>query len=346
MDTTDTQNDSRWKRTMMIGSTVTVVLSMASAMYFSGWSMWHVIEDKFGLTGKPELIIPMFVLFDLAAISCALLAVYNRLSRRPLGIPYLMVWVFSAVSGLMSATDGKNLTSQAMRFAAPLVAATMLELLLSAKKHADAGTDGWITRALRPVKARLGLLDRVQSDDQAARAAAAGKLATRAYRMHQLKTGSRRRKFAERKFLRKLRAAIERHGIATDAEMITEVQASLATLFSAVDGTSPEAVRNMSPWSRPAAPEVPARVERKVPVPADALEVAPPAEPVTVPDVAAYGPGNGHVKQPRRSGDETRELYTRLTLERPGLKQKEAAELLGISERALRNALNATKEAV
>jgi hypothetical protein len=245
-----TAANTRWKRAMMIGSTTTVALSMASAMYFSGWSMWHVIEDKFGLAGRPELVTPMFVLFDLAAISCALLAIFNLLSSRPRGVPYLMVWVFSAASGLMSATDGHNLTSQIMRFAAPLVAATMLELLLSAKKHADAGTEGWVVRALRPIKARFGMLDRAQTDTEAARAAAAGKLAVLAYRMHQLPDGARRRKIAERRFLRRLRSSIERHSIASDGEMVELIQAGLATMYAAVAGTSAESVATLNPWAR------------------------------------------------------------------------------------------------
>jgi hypothetical protein len=56
-------------------------------------------------------------------------------------------------------------------------------------------------------------------------------------------------------------------------------------------------------------------------------------------------PAGKSEKAARRTAEETRELYERLVAEQPGLTQKEYADQLGISDRALRNALNAAKEA-
>jgi hypothetical protein len=330
-----------WHTGLEITGFILVALAMACAMYFSGWSMWHVIEDKFQVTGRPELIIPMFALFDLAGAACAVLATWSLLSAGRRGAAYPLLWVFVALSGLMSATDGTNFTSRVMRFAAPMVAAALFELLLSIKQRHVTGRDGFLLRVTQPVLARLGWLDPHKTNTAAARAAAVGKLATRAYALHQLPVGTRRRKVAERKYLRKIRAAVERFGIATDDDMIQAVRAGVAALHGAVEQTSPESVRDANPWVRKVRAEVQAKVPPQ-PVPRSA-PAAPQAKPAPKrPSIPAHGSGNG---RSRRTAAETRALHAQLKVMQPGLTQGEYAAALGISTRALRDALNAAKEA-
>ena len=363
---TATPSRSRWLTGLEIAGFILVGLAMACAMYFSGWSMWHVIADKFGLVGRPELIVPMFALFDLAGTACAVLATWSLLTRGKRGAAYPLVWLFSLLSGLMSASDGTNLTAQAMRFAAPAVAAGLFELLLSIKRQHVTGEESWILRLLQPLRARLGLLDPKQTDSDAARAAAVGKLATRAYAMHQHRAGTWRRKRAERRYLRKIRAAVERFGIATDEEMIQSVRAGVAVLHGAVDQTKPENVADASPWVRKFRAEYPRPVRAELPsvgaqqrrevraeVPAVSAEVQPAnvvrritASPAgTMPSVvsiAAHGPGNG--KPARRPAAETQRLYADLVATQPGLTQKQYAAALGITDKALRDALAKTTD--
>jgi hypothetical protein len=107
------------------------------------------------------------------------------------------------------------------------------------------------------VLARVGLLDSIgQSDEDAAKRAAAGRLATRAYRMHQLPVGTGARRRAEARFHRKLRAATERLQFSSDTEMIDAVRLHLAALYQSISGTAPTAVADLNLWK--AADHVPA----------------------------------------------------------------------------------------
>jgi hypothetical protein len=309
-----------------------VFLAMGCAMYFSGWGMWHVIEDKFDLAGRPEMIVPMFLLFDLAGIACAILALWSLLARSTRGAAYPLVWVFAALSGLMSATDGTNPTAQVTRFAAPLVAAGLFELLLSIKQHVQTGTESWVMRKFRPLLARLRLLDPEVSSSEAARRAAVGRLATLAYRMHQLGDGTWRRRKAQRKFLRNLRAAVERHQIASDDDMIQAVRAGVAVLHGAVAQTAPDALDDVNPWTRQ--------------TPAPVVPPVPPVTPPVTPDpiLPSNGNGNGHIPKARRTAAETAAAYAALIKKQPNLTQLQAANLLQISDRALREALKKAQE--
>lgn len=223
------------------------------AMYFSGWSMWHVIEDKFGLT-DPWQILPMFLLFDIAGVACAVLAFLNLLATKRRGWAYPLVWVFAVASGLMSASDGTNDTSRAMRFAAPVVVAILFELYLSYRHHADTGDENWLLKLLQPLRAKWGLLDPKKTNTEAARAAAVGKLATLAYDLHQLpqetKKERKRRAAAEKLFLKNLRAAVERFELADDDAMLQSVRAGVAVMHGAIQQTAPGSLDDVNPWTR------------------------------------------------------------------------------------------------
>ena len=227
---------------------VLVVIAAAMALFVSGWGMWTFFGHILG-PGRWYLILPMFLLFDVAGIACAFNARINRLAYGRMGIEGWLVWAFAAASGAMSASEATG-SESAIRFAAPMVAAILFELLIRGeRKDAQGRTDGPLDRIKRRVLARLGLLDSIgQSDEDAAKRAAAGRLATRAYRMHQPSLSKRARRRAEAKFHRKLRAATERLQFSSDAEMIDAVRLHLAALYQSVSGTSAAAVADLNLW--------------------------------------------------------------------------------------------------
>lgn len=280
-----------------------VVIAAAVALFVSGWGMFHFFDDLPGLHGQYVLIVPMFLLFDIAGVACAVNARVNRLAYGQMGIEGWLVWVFAGLSGAMSASDADG-RGAAVRFAAPLVAAVLFELLIRGeRKDAEGSTNGPLDRIKRRVLARVGLLDSIgQSDEDAAKRAAAGRLATRAYRMHQLKEGTGARRRAEAKFHRKLRAATERLQFSNDTEMIDTVRLHLAALYQSVSGTSKDAVADLNLWK--AADRVPGeqsgqaasgqvgsvptaeQADRRADVPTGHSGMAPvevPAEPARVP---------------------------------------------------------------
>jgi hypothetical protein len=138
-----------------------------------------------------------------------------------------------------------------VRFAAPLVATILFELLIRGeRKDATGGDDNSVlARLKRRALARLGLLDASELDDAAAaKAAAAGRLVTLAYRVHQTEVGSWSRGRAVRKYRRRLRPATERFRFATDTEMIDAVRARLAAQYQSVSGTAESAVADLNLW--------------------------------------------------------------------------------------------------
>jgi hypothetical protein len=225
-----------------------VVFAAAIALFVSGWGMWHFFDDLPGVDDW-YMIVPMFLLFDVAGIASAVNARINRLAYGRMGIEGWLVWLFAGLSGAMSASDATG-RAAAVRFSAPLVAAILFELLIRGeRKDAQGVTDGPMARLKRRFLARVGLLDSIgQSDEDAAKRAASGRLATLAYRMHQLPVGTRGRRRAEAKFQRKLRSATERLQLASDEDTIANVRLHLAAMYQAVVGTAPDAVADLNLW--------------------------------------------------------------------------------------------------
>jgi hypothetical protein len=224
-----------------------VVFAAGVAMFASGWGMWHFFGDLPSLNHW-FLILPMFLLFDSAAVACAWNARINRLSYGRMGTEGWLVWVFAATSGLMSASDTTG-RAAAVRFAAPMVAAILFELLIRGERRDLTNHDGPLARIKRRTLARFGLLDDVdQDDEQAARARMAAKLATLAHRVHQLDEGTRARRKAVRRYHRQLQTASVRMGFATDAAMIEEVRRTLDALYRSVSGTGPDSVADLNVW--------------------------------------------------------------------------------------------------
>lgn len=223
-----------------------VLVSCAAAMTTSGWGMWTFFDDL-GKLPLP-LVGAMFLLFDSAAVACAWLARINRLQYGRMGIEGWLVWLFAALSGLMSASDA-NGGEAWVRFLAPMVAAVMFELLIRGERRDITDRDGPVARIKRRMLARFGLLDDVdQDDEQAARSRMAARLATLAYRVHQTPEGTRARRKAVARYHRKLRLASERMQFATNTDMITDVRIHLDALYRSVSGTSAASVVDLNVW--------------------------------------------------------------------------------------------------
>lgn len=245
---------------------VAVLVAAVPAMVVSGWGMWTFFADILHATAadrRIELILPMFLLFDLAAIACAINARINRIAHARMGVEGWLVWGFAITSGLMSSTEGADWKEKALRSAAPIVAAVLFELLIRGERKDATGELGVVEILVRRAKARFGVLQLDQTEEEIAKAAAAGRLATLAYRLHQTKEGSRARRAALRRYHRKLRSAAERYGFANDEEMILAVRAHLAAMYQSVEGTSAEAVRDINLW-RAADREAYGRADREV----------------------------------------------------------------------------------
>ncbi|WP_427896729.1 hypothetical protein ACQHIV_42135 (plasmid) [Kribbella sp. GL6] len=234
-----------------------VVFAAGVAMFASGWGMWHFFSDLPSLSHW-YLVLPMFLLFDSAAVACAWNARINRLSYGRMGTEGWLVWLFAAASGLMSASDTSG-RAAAVRFAAPLVAAILFELLIRGERRDLTNHDGPLARIRRRTLARFGLLDDVdQDDEQAARARMAAKLAALAHRVHQLDEGTRARRRAVRRYHRQLQTASVRMGFATDEAMIEEVRRGLDVLYRSVAGTGPDSVADLNVWRSAEPGEIPA----------------------------------------------------------------------------------------
>lgn len=243
---------------------VLTVAAAGVAMFASGWGMWTFFSDLPRLNHW-YLILPMFLLFDLAAVACAWGARINRLAYGRMGIEGWLVWLFATASGLMSASDADG-RAAVVRFAAPMVAAILFELLIRGERRDLTNVDGPLARIRRRTLARFGLLDDVdQDDEQAARARTAAKLATAAYRVHQTRDGSRARRRALRRYHRRLQTASVRMGFATDADMIDDVRIHLDALYRSVTGTAPDAVADLNVWQSTAPREVAAVAQEAAP---------------------------------------------------------------------------------
>jgi hypothetical protein len=216
----------------------------------SGWGMWTTIADIVGATAadqKMELIVPIFLLFDLAALACAVNARINRVAYGRMGVEGWLVWAFAVLSGLMSMSEGTSGKERALRFAAPLVAAVLFELLIRGERKDATGELGVVEILLRRWKARFGLGQPEQSEREQERAAMCSRLAALAYRMHGLPQGWRRRR-ATARYHRKLRVANQRYGFGADAEMVAATRQHLAALYQSVSGTSETAVGDLNLW--------------------------------------------------------------------------------------------------
>lgn len=233
------------QRRILTGFTLAAV---GAAMFGSGWGMWTFFNDLPRLHGKWYLILPMFLLFDLATVACAWAARINRLAYGQMGIQGWLVWLFAIASGLMSSSDTGGRES-ALRFAAPMVAAVLFELLIRGERRDLTNHEGPVARLRRRAMATLGLLDDVdQDDEEAARTRTAARIATLAYRMHTA-TSWRRRDMARRRYHRVVQKATIRMGFATDLDMIDAVRTNLDALYRSVTGTSADAVADLNVWN-------------------------------------------------------------------------------------------------
>lgn len=264
---------------------ILVVAAAGVAMFASGVGMWLFFQHLFG---DWWIVLPMFLLFDLAAVACAWNARINRLTYGRMGTEGWLVWLFATVSGFMSASDTTGRGAFA-RFAAPMVAAILFELLIRGERRDLTNHDGPVARIRRRVLARFGLLDDVdQDDEEAARARTAARIATLAYRVHQTRPGTRARRSAVRRYHRRLRTASVRMGFATDEAMVTEVRVHLDALYRSISGTGPDSVADLNVWQA-TEPDPVLELEPE-PLPEPDAEPEPEPEPARVPPRAVMRP--------------------------------------------------------
>ncbi|WP_213455289.1 hypothetical protein [Rhizomonospora bruguierae] len=228
-----------------------------------GTGMWSFFTDVLHIDNQ-AMRTALFAFFEIAMLASALRSRRFRLDRarrpddeqgrREVDVDGIAVWVLALLSGTFAASDQDTAAGVALRLVAPMVAAWLWERGL-------AGELRQFTRARRGrIHLRLSLervlvwlriaeatgreVADVDRDRQIAR------LARRAYRLNMLPTeAGARRWVATRIYLRLLNRANEQWGLAGDPVLRRQLQMNLATLYQAVEGTAPDAVAHLAPWS-------------------------------------------------------------------------------------------------
>jgi hypothetical protein len=133
---------------------------MATA--FAAEGMWEVADERLDLAILPRLV--LFAMFEVVMVSQGLLA-KHKISDRPSAARRHMtfVWIIAAVSGGVSSLNSENVVEFGLRVSAPLVAAGLWWMALTADlaKPVDA-----ITWKITPRRllVRLGIAEAGETD--------------------------------------------------------------------------------------------------------------------------------------------------------------------------------------
>lgn len=311
-----------------------VVAAWLAATTLAVEGAWAFFGDTLHLALIPRCA--AFAVFEISAVACAVMARRRRIDdidSRWGGTAGVAVWVFAAVSGVLSASHEVIWWGEVARFAAPLMSAFLFDLLTSGEQGDARQRAGHkrkrINFKLSPerVLVRLGLADGSdRTAEDAARDRAIARVATLCHRA-QLALAGKNRVHAETAYRRALEAANERFGLARDDKLMAQLRTSIALLDGAMDMTSTEAIANSSnPWvnaRRPAARPATGGGERRTT-----------SRVTTRPDPTG---GRG-----RFSPEERLEQYDAVVAERPGLTQEQYAAAIGLRPRQLRDVLSKT----
>lgn len=177
--------------------------------------------------------------------------------RPSTGVDGIAVWVLAGMSGVFAAMDTTKFAEAVFRLVAPLVAAWLWERGMAAERRRHRRGSGQINWRITPerVLVALGIAEpsgRAVGEVDAARRKAM--LARSAYRLHMLRAfgaWSWRISLATWRLRRQIQQAAEHIGLASDVAVRQEVRVHLATMYQVVEGTSPQAVADLAPWSSP-----------------------------------------------------------------------------------------------
>ena len=222
--------------------------------------MWNYFGDKFEIT-DPRLRLALFAFIELALLVTALRARQHRLDHGRLGIDDAAMWALATLSGVLAATDAHTDAGKFGRLVVPLVAAWLFERAMSAERSDRTGRTGGLLAQLRDALRRvnwrispqrvlvwLRLADPTERQvAEVARARMLARITKTAFGYHTAPPGRRQTRL-KRRLDRQMIEASERLGLGTERAITAELRATLATLYQAAEGTSPEAVADLSPW--------------------------------------------------------------------------------------------------
>lgn len=322
--------------------TALVAIAWLAATAFAAEGAWEFFGEVLHL--PVPMLLAGFLLFEVSAVACAVMARRRRIDdvdSRWGGAPGGAVWVFGALSGFMSSSHEDAPMAKVVRFAAPLMAAFLLDLLFSGEQGDARERRGKKRKRINfkfgpeRIMVRLGLADASdRSAEEAARDKAIAKVATLCHRAQLAKPGKLvdRRARAERAYRRALEAANERFGLSRDERLMAQLRTSIALLDGAMSMTSREAIAASSnPWvaAPPRRPSVPSAR------PASSTTSDRTTSRVTTRTVS---PASGGERR-RRDPEELLREYDGVVAQYPGLTQEQYCEAINISPRRMREVL-------
>lgn len=248
-----------------------VIAAWLASTTFAVEGAWVFFGDTLHLPTPPR--IAAFALFEISAVACAVMARRRRIDdvdSRFGGAPGGAVWVFAAVSGLLSASHEPTAPGWAARMIAPVMAAFLLDLLISGEQGDARERKGKRRKRINfkfsPERILIwaGLADASdRSAEEAARDKAIAQVASLCHRAQAPAAGwwfpTRRKTRAGRAYRKALEAANERYGLATNPKLMHQLITSVNLLDGAMDMTSGDAPVGVNPWTTTAAAAATAR---------------------------------------------------------------------------------------
>jgi hypothetical protein len=280
---------------------------MATA--FTAEGMWEVTGERLDLAILPRLV--LFAMFEVVMVSQGLMA-KHKIKDRPAAARRHMtfVWLIAAASGAITTLNAENVVEFGLRLVAPIVAAGLWWMSVTADlaKPADA-----ITWKITPRRllVRFGLAEAGEADlVQVNRERAIRDLARVGLAVRQGGQSPRR--------LRKLR----RLALVADAPMVDEAVARV----DRCDAVVTRMTRTPKPEPKKRAEETTGRHFTEG---AESFQDAN--------GRARKAASNGHAPKERRTVAEWMSLYEALRTDQPAAEEKDLAKALGLSERGLRD---------
>lgn len=217
----------------------------------SAYRMWHVAADTVHLNGPARIV--LFAFAELALIAEAVRArrTWRASEGASTGPDGVAVWVIAAGAGVVSALDSDNPIGALIGLSAPLLAAWLWHRGL----HSDPDMPvirkareitSWLP-VVRRTLVRLGVLaPRSGSVTDTDRRHRLDRLVRASWKLHTTTAVHETRPY--RRALSRHTRAVLAASTVLDAAGREYVQTQLATLFSARNGTHPDAVGHINPW--------------------------------------------------------------------------------------------------
>lgn len=247
------------------------ILVAAIVIVAAATGMWRFFGEVMHIDSTWARL-PVFAVFELTLVVCGIRARYTLRQTIKLaeadstikpttGIDGKAMWVFAALQGLFTALDSRTPLEGGARFVLPIAAAWLVErgLTPERRKAGTAGKPWWqqVNWRITPERifVRLALAEAsgrgVGEVDRERRIARLANLRVRVYLLDEQggRWAQARARRAKHRLAKQVRLANEHLGLATDRELWTKLQQNLATNYAFMDGTSPDAVAKLVPWT-------------------------------------------------------------------------------------------------